>query len=76
MFFECTFYRISDPQRKGQNGFRGSFCNGIDNEYDCGNLAMTYCALLSLIILGDDLKRIDKTSITQGLSDYQLQDGR
>ncbi len=60
----------------GHHGFRGSTANGIDNVYDCGNLAMTYTALSSLIILGDDLNRVNKTAVINGLKDHQLDDGR
>ncbi|CAG2120896.1 unnamed protein product, partial [Medioppia subpectinata] len=59
----------------GRHGFRGSAANGMDNPYDCGNLAMTYCALSSLLILGDDLKRVDKKKIIDGLKEHQLSDG-
>lgn len=58
------------------SGFRGSLANGINNKYDFGNLAMTYCALASLIILGDDLSRINKKEIVKGLQDLQQNDGR
>lgn len=60
----------------GHHGFRGSAANGLNNMYDCGNLAMTYCALSSLLILGDDLNRVDRNAIIKGLKDHQLDDGR
>ncbi|XP_054159504.1 geranylgeranyl transferase type-1 subunit beta-like [Oppia nitens] len=59
----------------GRHGFRGSPTNGRDHPYDCGNVAMTYCALSSLVILGDDLKRVDKEAIINGLKDHRLSDG-
>jgi geranylgeranyl transferase type-1 subunit beta len=37
---------------------------------------MTYTALSSLIILGDDLNRVNKTAVINGLKDHQLDDGR
>ena len=65
-------------------GFRGStntgasFTHQPQNEqilYDSGHVAMTYTALCSLIILGDDLSRVDKQAIAYGLKNLQLQDG-
>jgi geranylgeranyl transferase type-1 subunit beta len=66
----------AEGEERGRHGFRGSGANGVDNPYDCGNLAMTYCALSSLLILGDDLKRVDKKAIINGLREHQLSDGR
>jgi len=37
---------------------------------------MTYCALASLVILGDDLSRINRSAICRGLREYQKSDGR
>ena len=42
---------------------------------DGGHLAMTYTALAVLIILGDDLKRVDRASISRGLAKLQNPDG-
>ena len=42
---------------------------------DSGHLAMTYTALATLIILGDDLSRIDRKSISKGLKRMQNSDG-
>ena len=42
---------------------------------DKGHLAMTYTALATLIILGDDLSRVDRSSISQGLQKMQQPDG-
>lgn len=56
-------------------GFRGSPSNGEQSDYDCGNLPMTYCALASLVILGDDLKRVCKEGILKCLKMYELPDG-
>lgn len=66
---------ISKKDKCGFFGFRGSPANGLDNEYDVGNLAITYAAMASLIILGDDLKRVDKTSLCNIKRDLQLQNG-
>ncbi|KAL5004408.1 hypothetical protein ScPMuIL_017864 [Solemya velum] len=68
-----------------QCGFRGSSTLGNSSDpdkarkapipHDSGHIAMTYTALASLLILGDDLSRANKTSILAGLRKLQLQDG-
>lgn len=60
----------------GKFGFRGSPANGSNSTYDYCNLAMTYCALSTLIILGDDLSRVNRAAILRGLKEYQKDDGR
>ena len=42
---------------------------------DSGHLAMTYTALATLIILGDDLSQVDRASISAGLQKMQQPDG-
>ncbi|MEQ2182716.1 hypothetical protein GOODEAATRI_025155, partial [Goodea atripinnis] len=44
--------------------------------YDCGHVAMTYTGLCSLLILGDDLSRVNKEAVLAGLKVLQLEDGR
>ncbi|KAJ9069666.1 geranylgeranyl transferase type-1 subunit beta [Entomophthora muscae] len=67
-------------------GFRGSPycgegynpCKGPTEKpipYDRANLAMTYTALLSLIILGDDFSRVNRKAILGGLKALQQPDG-
>lgn len=62
-------------KRVAHAGFRAS--GMIDNEipFDCGTLTMSYCALATLVILGDDLKRVDRKSIIEGMRELQLPDG-
>ncbi|XP_039291534.1 geranylgeranyl transferase type-1 subunit beta isoform X2 [Nilaparvata lugens] len=58
-------------------GFQGSstlIARGL-NYQACGHLAMTYTALACLIILGDDLSRVDKTAVLAGVRALQQQDG-
>uniref|UniRef100_A0A0N5ARL9 Geranylgeranyl transferase type I subunit beta n=1 Tax=Syphacia muris TaxID=451379 RepID=A0A0N5ARL9_9BILA len=43
--------------------------------YDTGNLSQTYVALCLLIILGDDLSKVDKEAILIGVGCCQLSDG-
>ncbi|XP_052598099.1 geranylgeranyl transferase type-1 subunit beta isoform X1 [Peromyscus californicus insignis] len=66
-------------------GFRGSSYLGIPfnpsknpgtaHPYDSGHIAMTYTGLSCLIILGDDLSRVDKEACLAGLRALQLEDG-
>ncbi len=46
----------------------------VDN-YDTAHLAMTYTAMCALIVLGDDLSRIDRNTIIQGMSSLQQSNG-
>ena len=44
--------------------------------YDSGHIAMTYTGLASLLLLGDDLSRVNKRACLTGLKALQLEDGR
>ena len=44
--------------------------------YDSSHITMTYTALLSLLILGDDLSRVNKRGVIVALQHLQLDDGR
>ena len=44
--------------------------------YDCSHIAMTYTALACLLILGDDLSRVNKAAVLSGVKQLQLEDGR
>ncbi|KAJ3220394.1 Geranylgeranyl transferase type-1 subunit beta [Dinochytrium kinnereticum] len=75
----------ADPESVKLCGFRGSPASGrpyspnstetIKQSYDCAQLAMTYTALASLVILGDDLARVDRSSIIAALKGLQRPDG-
>ncbi|PKC04350.1 protein geranylgeranyltransferas-like protein type I beta subunit [Rhizophagus irregularis] len=66
-------------------GFRGSPFSGLPFDpngsresrlpFDAANLAMTYTALTSLLILGDDLSRVNRSSIINSLKYLQKDDG-
>lgn len=43
--------------------------------YECGHLAMTYTGLASLVILGDDLSRVNRAAIIRGVKALQQEDG-
>ncbi|KAH9505085.1 Geranylgeranyl transferase type-1 subunit beta [Bulinus truncatus] len=77
------------PDATGQNlsqcGFRGcSMLGHLYNvekaksqviPYDSSNIAMTYTSLVSLLILGDDLKQIHKQALIAGIRSLQQSDG-
>ncbi|ESN92304.1 hypothetical protein HELRODRAFT_186145 [Helobdella robusta] len=64
----------SDGSNANLVGFRGSSASGsVQN--DMNHIAMTYSALLSLLILGDDLGRVNKSNVIWALRSLQLQDG-
>jgi geranylgeranyl transferase type-1 subunit beta len=44
--------------------------------YDGSHIAMTYTALATLLILGDDLSRVNKKAVLISLRNLQLEDGR
>ncbi|XP_076231718.1 geranylgeranyl transferase type-1 subunit beta [Calliopsis andreniformis] len=44
-------------------------------KYQCGHITMTYIGLVTLLILGDDLSRVDRKSIIEGMRACQNPDG-
>jgi geranylgeranyl transferase type-1 subunit beta len=75
-----------EPEKNYQNcGFRGSPFIGLPFDcsgkpcschiHDQGHLAMTYVALLLLLILGDDLGRVNKRGIIESMKRLQQPDG-
>ncbi|KAL7828429.1 hypothetical protein SRHO_G00320630 [Serrasalmus rhombeus] len=74
-----------DQSNLGRCGFRGSSHIGVPyntskgpgspHPYDSGHVAMTYTGLACLIILGDDLSRVNKGACLAGLKALQLEDG-
>jgi len=62
-------------------GFRGSAALKLSttsepsHAYDHGHVAMTYTAVASLVLLGDDLARLDRRAIVAGVAALQLPDG-
>ncbi|PNF21831.1 Geranylgeranyl transferase type-1 subunit beta [Cryptotermes secundus] len=63
-------------------GFQGSstliFTRGesdCSTVYECGHLAMTYTGLASLVILGDNLSRVNRAAIIEGVKALQQEDG-
>lgn len=81
---------LPDPDNTDESlsrcGFRGSSTIGLTfnpsekdtatfHPYDWGHVAMTYTGLASLLILGDDLSRVNMPAIVAGLKALQLEDG-
>lgn len=74
-----------DEVRAGVFGFIGGsslsnpghpeLCTGENTKYAQGHIAMIYTALASLLTLGDDLSRVDRRPIAQGLKLLQQPDG-
>lgn len=73
----------SDRTNLDRCGFKGSHATNYQencpydsaSDLNCGHIAMTYTALLTLIILGDDLSRVDRFAIMQGLKALQHESG-
>lgn len=45
-----------------------------NSAYDCSHVTMVYNALCILLTLGDDLSRVDRASVLQGISALQCDD--
>ncbi|XP_057341276.1 geranylgeranyl transferase type-1 subunit beta isoform X1 [Microplitis mediator] len=66
--------QVTDPGVR--SGFQASTMLPNDTaHYQCGYLPMTYTALATLLALGDDLKRVNKKSILEGMRACQNNDG-
>lgn len=61
--------------RRGAVGFRGSPANSSGHEYDFANLGTTYAAIAALVVLDDDLSRVDIESLRNIRRDLQGEDG-
>ncbi|KXS12656.1 geranylgeranyltransferase type I beta-subunit-like protein [Gonapodya prolifera JEL478] len=76
---------LPDPQDRGRVcGFRGAPFMGTHSRadgnatfhpYDGAHITMTYTAIQCLLILRDDLSRVDRSAITAGLAKLQQPDG-
>ncbi|KAM6965172.1 geranylgeranyl transferase type-1 subunit beta [Aplochiton taeniatus] len=73
-----------DQSNSGRCGFRGSSHlglpyttkgPGVAHPYDSGHIAMTYTGLVCLVMLGDDLSRVNKQACMAGVKALQLEDG-
>ncbi|XP_018026815.1 geranylgeranyl transferase type-1 subunit beta [Hyalella azteca] len=52
-----------------------SFSKHIDRDLDSAHITMTYTALASLVLLGDDLSRVDKPAVLRHVSSLQCSNG-
>lgn len=69
-------YRFQVRGAGSRSGFQTSTNVPKDaTKYQCGHLAMTYTGLVTLLILGDDLSRIDRESLVEGVRACQNPDG-
>lgn len=61
----------------GNSGFRAcsTMASDSESEWDYGNLASTYSALGILLILGDDLSRVNKQNLVNALRQLQNDQG-
>lgn len=72
-------------------GFRGALGSSASKEipvedehgevikwctYDSAHISQTYVALCCLVILGDDLRRVDREAVLRGIRNLQTPDGR
>ncbi|KAG5452686.1 Geranylgeranyl transferase type-1 subunit beta [Clonorchis sinensis] len=46
----------------------------VSSSYDCSHVTMVYAALCTLLILGDDLSRVDRHSVLSGVAALQCED--
>lgn len=72
---KCGFQGSSTLNCCKNDNCDDSECNSEYAKYVCGHLAMTYTALASLIILGDDLSRLNRKCIAEGVKALQQSDG-
>jgi geranylgeranyl transferase type-1 subunit beta len=72
-------YRLQLINDSDASGFRGSSCSITSrinpNPYDHIHITMTMTALLSLLLLGDDLENVERSKIAASLVHLQLPNG-
>ncbi|KAI4501095.1 hypothetical protein M0802_003898 [Mischocyttarus mexicanus] len=69
-------YRLQIAGAGPRSGFQASTTIPKEaSKYQCGHLATTYTGLVTLVILGDKLDRVDKKSIIEGVRACQNPDG-
>lgn len=69
-------YKLQVTEAGPKSGFQASPTLPKEAiKYQCGHLAMTYTGLAALLILGDDLSRVDKKSLIEGVKACQNPDG-
>ena len=79
-FYKCLVIS-EEEETECWSGFRGSTALRLTEEaspshdHDHGHIAMTYTALASLLVLGDDLSRVNRKAVIAGVRALQLQNG-
>ena len=53
----------------------GNHAGDIGSPYRLSHVSMTYTALATLVVLGDDLSRVDKRAVTSALRELQQESG-
>ena len=67
----------ADAEGKPAGGFGftgGGHAGGASKDYRLSHISMTYTALATLLILGDDLSRVDRDAVTSSLRALQRDD--
>lgn len=73
---DSIYFNLNKAEKRASHsGFRATSIIDSGIPLDCGVITMTYCALATLVILEDDLSRVDKKSIISGIKHLQLEDG-
>lgn len=69
-------YKLQVKNSGKRSGFMASTTLPDDTpQYQCGHLPMAYTGLATLLALGDDLSRVDKKSLLEGIRACQSDDG-
>lgn len=69
-------YRLQIKNAGIRSGFMASTMLPDNTpDYQCGYLPMAYTGLATLLVLGDDLSRVDKKSLLEGIKACQSNDG-
>lgn len=61
-----------------RSGFRGSTTSSLKDcvhALDCSHVTMTYAALASLLVLGDDLTRVNRSAVLAGVRSLRRDNG-
>lgn len=74
-FFHCGCGENTDDNTNDNNNNNNNEALAPPMDYNHGHIAMTYTALCTLTMLGDDLSRLEKDKILKALKDLQQEDG-
>ncbi|VDM15048.1 unnamed protein product [Wuchereria bancrofti] len=71
LWYETRCYSSGDVDVTKLDNYNATNCF----LYDSAHISQTYVALCSLLILGDDLSRVDRKAVLEGICCDQLSDG-